>query len=359
MNTPPDTAPVSPFGEVQYAKRERLLARLTALSDSHHTHCAGYARMIDSLHPGWRVADSLEALPWLPVGVFKQQRLVSVAESDVIRELRSSGTSGSAPSRVFLDRETAARQTRALASIVGDFIGRERRPMLVIDQNDLLKSATALSARGAAVLGFANFGRQPLYTLRPDLSLDVEALTAFLARFVDQPLLLFGFTFLVWRDFVNAIAQQGLKLALPAGSVLIHGGGWKKLIEQRVDNASFKRRLFETLGLTHVHNYYGMAEQVGSIFMECEAGRLHTPSYAEVIIRDPLTLAPVAIGETGVIQVLSELPTSYPGHSLLTEDMGALLGEDDCPCGRLGRTLRVDGRLPRAEVRGCSDTRPG
>jgi len=57
-----------------------------------------------------------------------------------------------------------------------------------------------------------------------------------------------------------------------------------------------------------------------------------------------------------VIQVLSVLPRSYPGHSLLTEDVGALLGEDDCPCGRLGRTLRVDGRLKSAEPRGCSDT---
>jgi hypothetical protein len=36
--------------------------------------------------------------------------------------------------------------------------------------------------------------------------------------------------------------------------------------------------------------------------------------------------------------------------------VGEIVGEDDCPCGRLGRTVKIHGRVPRAEVRGCSDT---
>ena len=43
-------------------------------------------------------------------------------------------------------------------------------------------------------------------------------------------------------------------------------------------------------------------------------------------------------------------------HSLLTEDEGILLGEDDCPCGRKGKYFRIIGRLQNAEIRGCSDT---
>jgi len=39
----------------------------------------------------------------------------------------------------------------------------------------------------------------------------------------------------------------------------------------------------------------------------------------------------------------------------LTEDLGRLLGEDDCPCGRKGRYFEVLGRLPKTEARGCSD----
>ena len=63
-----------------------------------------------------------------------------------------------------------------------------------------------------------------------------------------------------------------------------------------------------------------------------------------------------AIGEKGVLQVVSLLPESYPGHSILTEDEGVLLGEDDCPCGRKGKYFEVTGRIRNAEVRGCSDT---
>ena len=62
------------------------------------------------------------------------------------------------------------------------------------------------------------------------------------------------------------------------------------------------------------------------------------------------------MGEAGIIQVVSLLPKSYPGHSLLTEDEGVILGQDDCPCGRKGKYFKVLGRLKQAEIRGCSDT---
>jgi len=61
-------------------------------------------------------------------------------------------------------------------------------------------------------------------------------------------------------------------------------------------------------------------------------------------------------GERGLIELVSLLPVSYPGHALLTEDEGVILGEDDCPCGRRGVYFSVLGRLKDAEIRGCSDT---
>jgi len=101
-----------------------------------------------------------------------------------------------------------------------------------------------------------------------------------------------------------------------------------------------------------------MVEQIGSVFLEDEDGFLHCPSFAEVIIRDPATWEPAAAGQTGIIQVLSILPRSYPGHSILTEDLGAWFPEQP---GRAwhGRRLRVQGRIPRAELRGCGDVGGG
>ena len=62
------------------------------------------------------------------------------------------------------------------------------------------------------------------------------------------------------------------------------------------------------------------------------------------------------VGQSGVIQTLSVLPRSYPGHSLLTEDLGTIYGIDNCNCGRKGTYFSIEGRIPSAELRGCSDT---
>ena len=89
--------------------------------------------------------------------------------------------------------------------------------------------------------------------------------------------------------------------------------------------------------------------------MECEQGHLHASIFSDIIIRNPENFSVCPIGETGFVKVLTPLATSYPGHSILTEDMGTLLGIDDCPCGRLGKYFRIDGRMAKAEIRGCSD----
>ena len=56
-----------------------------------------------------------------------------------------------------------------------------------------------------------------------------------------------------------------------------------------------------------------------------------------------------------MLQILSVLPTSYPGHNIVTEDLGIILGEDDCKCGKKGKYFKVFDRLEKSEVRGCSD----
>jgi phenylacetate-coenzyme A ligase PaaK-like adenylate-forming protein len=72
-------------------------------------------------------------------------------------------------------------------------------------------------------------------------------------------------------------------------------------------------------------------------------------------VRDPLTLKPVKVGERGLIQVCSALPTSFPGFLLLTEDTAEVISYDSCPCGRQGTSFRFAGRVPKAEVRGCGN----
>ena len=166
--------------------------------------------------------------------------------------------------------------------------------------------------------------------------------------------MLFGFTYMIWEHPLQPIKSRGLKLDFNEG-IIVHGGGWKKMMEHSVDNDTFKKTALEACGIRRVHNYYGMVEQTGSIFMECEKGYLHAPLFSDVIIRDPRNFSSRGPGEQGIIQLLSLLPGSYPGHSILSEDLGELIGVDDCPCGRKGKYFLIHGRLKDAEIRGCSD----
>lgn len=347
----------SPFQLAKEEKTLQLLEKLNALTKWHMEHNPEYRAMLEKSGVSIE-AKMLEEVPYLPVQLFKLMDLVSVPKNQVVKVLTSSGTTGQQVSKIYLDKETSIAQTKTLVEVVKPILGDKRLPMIILDTKSVLKNRKSFSARGAGILGFANFGRKHFYALNDDMTLDVEGLQNFLEEFKGQRILLFGFTFMIWQFVYKESIKQGLDIDF-GNSILIHGGGWKKLKDEAVDAQTFNRLLKEQLGIQEVHNYYGMVEQVGSIFVECSHGHLHAPQFADVIIRDPITFEPLPFGEQGLIQVLSELPKSYPGHSLLTEDLGTILGEDDCPCGWKGKYFTVGGRIPKAELRGCSDTFQG
>ena len=60
--------------------------------------------------------------------------------------------------------------------------------------------------------------------------------------------------------------------------------------------------------------------------------------------------------EKGIVQLISLLPTSYPGHSILTEDIGEIVKKHNCKCYNTNsKRFLIHGRLKDAELRGCSD----
>lgn len=337
----------------EHEKEAWLVPSLNRLTAHHAQRCPEYARILDAANQEPLQGARLEEVPYLPVSLFKWIKLASVPDEEIFKVMTSSGTTSQVPSRIYLDIETARLQTRALSSILTHYLGPRRRPMLIVDCPGVIADRHQLSARGAGILGMLTYGRDHLYVLDGEMRLDRTALDAWLAKHVGEELLLFGFTFMVWQYFCERLSGAGVDLSR---ATLVHSGGWKKLADAKVDGPAFKARLRETFGLEHVHEFYGMVEQVGSVFFECLAGYLHPPNFADVLVRDPRSWAPAPVGEAGIVEVLSLLPRSYPGHALLTEDVGIVRGVDDCPCGRMGRRISVMGRVPKTEIRGCSDT---
>ncbi len=346
-----------PFGLRQAEKHERLLPMLRALTKHHAARCAPYRNVLDRVFGGaerLRI-ERLEDVPFLPVTLFKTHTLASVPDSEVIKVLTSSGTTGQQPSRIFLDAETASVQAAVLVKVAQHFLGKERLPMVILDHPGVVRDRRSYSARGAGILGMAQFGHRPFYALREDMSLEEEGLRDYLKWAAGRRVLVFGFTYMVWQYLVQALERAGRTLDFPGG-ILVHSGGWKKLQDAAVDPRAFRERVKVATGVEQVINFYGMVEQVGGVYFENAIHHLQAPAYAEVIVRDPVTLQPLPDGEPGLIQVLSCLPTSYPGHSLLTEDLGVIRGVDPEGTGMGGRCFEILGRVPKAELRGCSDT---
>jgi len=346
-----------PFALRGEEKRAVLLSALDQLTRHHYEKSEIYRRIVDAGFGGLKPTpyQELEELPFVPVSLFKRHELLSVSREEIFRVLTSSGTTGQAVSRVYLDRETAAMQGKALVRIMQHFLGKDRLAMVVLDHEGVISDRASFSARGAGIRGLLQFGRMPIYALRPDMSLDIEKVEAYIAAQAGGPILFFGFTFMVWQHVLVEMKRLGRHFPSNAG-ILIHSGGWKNLENARVDSATFSAEARSALGVAKVINFYGMVEQVGSVFFENALGALQAPTFADVIVRDPFTLRPLPAGQRGLVQVLSVLPSSYPGHSLLTEDLGEWLGLDAAEAGMPGRYFRVSGRAPRSEIRGCSDT---
>lgn len=336
-------------------KKIMLTKELLELTETHKEKCKLYANILRGMKYNASQVSSPADIPFFPVRLFKEMDLLSIDRSDIFKTMTSSGTTGQTVSKIFVDKETAMIQQKVMIRILSDYLGKQRIPMLIIDTPGIMKDRKQFTARGAAVIGLQVMARETVYALNEDMTLNYEALDRFLEKNGDKKYLIFGFTFIVWKHLYEELIKSGKEMDMSNGW-LMTGGGWKKLINSSVSQEDFQKRMMETLGIQHFLDHYAMVEQTGCIYAECECHHLHASIYSDVFIRDPEDFSLCDIGEEGIVQTVSVLPHSYPGHSLLTEDRGVILGEDDCPCGRKGKYIKILGRIRSAELRGCSDT---
>lgn len=342
--------------ELNKNDKEILLRKeLTELTEFHRKQCKEYDNFLNAVGYSRKNIKSVYDIPFFPVRLFKEYDLLSINRNDVFKTMTSSGTTGQSVSKIFVDKETAMIQQKVMIRILSDYWGKKRLPMLVVDTPSVLKDRQMFSARGAAIMGLNIVSRETVYVLNDDMSLNFEKLQNFLEKYKGRRFIIFGFTFMVWQHFYKELLNLGGFFDM-SEAFLMTGGGWKKLQSEAISRQEFKSCFEQLCGIRHFLDHYGMVEQTGCIYAECECGHLHSSIFSDVIIRNYKDFAPCGIGEKGIMQVVSVLPHSYPGHSLLTEDEGIIVGEDDCPCGRKGKYIEVIGRLKNAELRGCSDT---
>ena len=347
---------LNPFNVNRRKKSKIYIDQIKLLSLHHYKHCKKYKKIINNLKFKIKNKNKIEDFPMLPVRLFKKFDLKSVSETKIVKKLVSSGTSGQELSKIYLDKENANNQARALGKIMSVILGNKRLPMLIIDQNPRIIDRSIFNARAAAIYGFSIFGVKHCYLLNKENKIDYLALNNFLKKYGKDKFLIFGLTSLIYEYLIQKLLIGSLKSSFKNG-ILIHGGGWKKIEKLKINNSIFKKRLFQKIKLNEIYNYYGLVEQTGSVFIESrKCGYFHTSIFSDIFVRDK-KFNVLKHRKKGLIQLLSLLPTSYPGHNILTEDIGEIIGEDNCKCGLKGKYFLVHGRAKEAEIRGCSDIR--
>ena len=344
---------LDPFSLNKKEKIKFFLKEINILNQYHYKHSKEFKKIVDFLNFNL-ISKNLEDLPFLPARLFKEFKLLSVLPQKIFKVLNSSGTSGQAHSQIYLDKENANNQMKVLSKIMLSVIGHERLPMLIVDKNPKSNNDKQLSAKSAAINGFSFFGKNHTYLLNNRNEIDHEALNNFLNIYGNKKFLIFGFTSIVYENLCKKNLANPLSKSF-SNAILIHGGGWKKMEKNRINNLEFKKKLNKKLNIKKIYNYYGLVEQTGSIFFECKSCSCFVASaFSEVLVRDKY-LKIIKSGKKGFLQLISLLPSSYPGHSILTEDIGEIVDKENCYCSKYGTRFLVHGRSSQSEVRGCSD----
>lgn len=344
-------------------QKTKLFSKAMQTAFKHHwSNCKEFRQLCRK--QGFEISQSVADInnyPYLPAGLFKKRNLTSVTQDEIKLKLMSSATSGH-PSIIHIDTVTSKRQTMVSAHIIAAYIGPERRPFLILDEDPVISKSPDISARSAATRGFLLFAGSVDYFLRKKdnrLSLDLSGLTQVLRGWENnqKEVCLFGFTYILYTQVIKKLLEEKLLFKLSPGSKVIHIGGWKNLEDQKVSRTCFLEHIQSTLGIEpeNVFDFYGFTEQMGMVYANRSDYPKVTPLYSEIIIRDFKTLLPVTDGEAGLVQFLSPIPHSYPGISVLTDDIGRILGRAQDSEGRWGTQFEIIGRAKKAEKRGCGD----
>ena len=327
---------------------------LNFLTILHYKKSNLYKSYLNGINYNVNKNNNLSDIPFLPVRLFKEFDFLSIKKKEIYKTLLSSGTTSNNLSKIYIDKANALNQIKVLQKIFNNLIGSSRLPMLVIDKQINNIDRNSFNASIAAINGFSIFANEIVYLLDHNNDINYEILNNFLKQNHNKKFLIFGFTSNVYINLIKKIDISKVSIKNLSNAFLIHGGGWKKIEEKKISRNKFNLNLNIKLGIKNIRNYYGLVEQIGSIFFECKCGYFIASNYSDIIIRDE-NLDICKKGEKGLVQLVSLLPTSYPGHSILTEDIGEIINDDNCKCYGYGTRFIIHGRLKNAELRGCSN----
>ena len=287
--------------------------------------------------------------PAVPVAAFKVLDLVCGRPGAAEQLFRTSGTTRGAEARGVhfvpaLDVYRSSLLAPFRTHVVPD-LERIRFVSLIPSPSDLSDSSLSFMV-GAAAESLAS---EVAWGVDGEGRLDTETLDRALRAAGDagEPVLLLGTAF----AFVHALDREPAVLGrLPAGSRIMETGGFKGRAREMPKSELYAMLTGRTgVPRERIVNEYGMTELLSQLYEPVlsagldGADRHQPPPWLAVRALDPTTLAPLADGEEGLLSFFDLANVGSVSH-ILTEDVGSVVGGH----------VRLAGRAPGAEPRGCS-----
>lgn len=293
-------------------------------------YCTVYRKFIDGLNVRPASIHSVNQIPFLPIGFFKSQAVVS---SDARPEVTfsSSGTTGMVTSRHLVTDvgwyEESFRSAfksfygdirdYAVLALLPSYLEREGSSLIYMAADLIAQSQNPDS-------GFFLYNHEELYRL---LLQQQE---------IGKPTLLIGVTFAL-LDFIEKYSLDYPEL------IVMETGGMKGRRKEMI-REELHEQLCRGFGVNAIHSEYGMTELLSQAYSKGE-GIFNCPPWMKIVTRDtndPLTL--LHGGRTGGINVI-DLANINSCSFIATQDLGRVYSEG---------SFEVLGRFDNSDIRGCN-----
>ena len=270
-------------------------------------------------------------VPFLPIGFFRDHRIISGDGNEAEKVFTSSGTTGSIPSRHFIRDLKLYEEsfTRSFQIFYGE---PEKFRFLALLPGYLERQGSSL------VYMLDHFIRNTEKNGSGFFLYDMETLEKILRenQTPSIPTILFGASYAL-LDFAERFPMN------ISGVTVMETGGMKGRRKEMI-REELHEILCRNLNVERVHSEYGMTELLSQAYSPGH-GIFRAPPWMKILIRDvndPLQFLPW--GQTGGINII-DLANIYSCSFIATQDLGKLY-EDG--------SFEVVGRFDDSDVRGCN-----
>ncbi|MBQ1964641.1 MAG: acyltransferase [Tidjanibacter sp.] len=285
------------------------------------THCAPYRLYLQIMGIDPAEVNEVEQIPFLPIEVFKSQKVYCGPEEPEVC-FTSSATTGMTPSKHYMaslgDYEvafTAAYEQfyegMPIYALLPCYLEREGSSLVYMVDRLIARYGGGFFLDNHAAL--------------------VEALNN-----DPRPKILLGVSYALLD-----LAEEGVRL--PANTIVMETGGMKGR-RKELSKSELHAVLCNAFGVGNIHSEYGMAELTSQAYSS-GGGVFKAPAWLRVVVRDvnnPLRM--LSAGQRGGVNII-DLANRYSCAFLQTQDMGRVESDG---------TFALEGRISGADIRGCN-----